>query len=274
MSKKALCIGINDYPGTHMDLKGCINDANDWTKTLTDHNFSVNTLLNEQATKAAMIEAMSTLINGAEPGDSLVITYSGHGTYQPDTDNDESDGLDEALCPYDLQTNGSALTDDEIHEIFNQRKDGVQLVFISDSCHSGTVNRAAPAEPDVDTARPRFMPMGNWLPENRLPTKRGNLLSSIGASFGLSAFHSAVIKRQGDLLISGCQEGANNFSYDASIKDRHNGVFTYYALKTLEPGMSYTEWHRAISDYLPSASFPQTPQIVGNSDARKRKVFS
>ena len=30
MSKKALCIGINDYPGTQNDLSGCVNDANDW----------------------------------------------------------------------------------------------------------------------------------------------------------------------------------------------------------------------------------------------------
>ena len=30
MGKKALCIGINDYPGTGMDLRGCVNDADDW----------------------------------------------------------------------------------------------------------------------------------------------------------------------------------------------------------------------------------------------------
>ena len=30
MANKALCIGINNYPGTHMDLQGCVNDAEDW----------------------------------------------------------------------------------------------------------------------------------------------------------------------------------------------------------------------------------------------------
>ena len=30
MTKKALCIGINDYPGTDSDLQGCVNDATDW----------------------------------------------------------------------------------------------------------------------------------------------------------------------------------------------------------------------------------------------------
>ena len=104
MAKNALCIGINDYPGTHMDLKGCVNDAEDWKKTLAGYGYSVSTLHNEQATKAAMIEAMSELINQARQGDKLIITYSGHGTYQPDTDGDESDNLDEALCPFDIQT--------------------------------------------------------------------------------------------------------------------------------------------------------------------------
>ena len=161
MAKKALCIGINNYPGTQMDLKGCVNDANDWEATLSARGFSVNKLLDGQATKAAMVTAMSNLISKAAKNDSLVITFSGHGTYQPDTDGDEVDGLDEGLCPYDLQTNGAALIDDEIKVLFAARKPGVRIVLISDSCHSGTVTRAAKAEPDADT-RPRFMPMGNF----------------------------------------------------------------------------------------------------------------
>jgi len=31
MAKLALCIGINDYPGTVNDLSGCVNDAQDWS---------------------------------------------------------------------------------------------------------------------------------------------------------------------------------------------------------------------------------------------------
>ena len=32
--KKAVCIGINNYPGTSNDLQGCVNDANDWCALL------------------------------------------------------------------------------------------------------------------------------------------------------------------------------------------------------------------------------------------------
>lgn len=276
MAKKALCIGINNYPGTHMDLQGCVNDANDWAGELTARGFKVSKLLDDQATKAAMIKAMEELIGKGAKGDTLVITFSGHGTYQPDTDGDEADGLDEALCPYDLQTKGEALTDDEIRNLFLSRKAGVRIVLLSDSCHSGTVTRAAKAEKDADT-RPRFMPMGNWLPEKLLPKDRaGKVATTMVGATGSTPFLGAYSNKLGDLLISGCKEGPNNYSYDARINGRFNGAFTYYALKALKgqkPGASYADWHKAIAKYLPSASYPQAPQIVGSTTARKGKIF-
>ena len=41
MTKRALCIGINDYPGTGSDLAGCVNDANDWGDALQGRGFEV-----------------------------------------------------------------------------------------------------------------------------------------------------------------------------------------------------------------------------------------
>ncbi|MBN8464505.1 MAG: caspase family protein [Dechloromonas sp.] len=277
MAKNALCIGINNYPGTHMDLQGCVNDANDWAAALAARGFKVAKLLDGQATKAAMVKAMNELIGTADKGDSLVITFSGHGTYQPDEDGDEADGLDEALCPYDLQTNGAALVDDEIRAIFGARKAGVRLVLISDSCHSGTVTRAAKAEKDADT-RPRFMPMGNWLPAKLLPKDRaGKPATTMVAPAGTSPLLGAYSNKLGDLLLSGCKEGPNNYSYDARIAGRFNGAFTHYALKALKAlkeGATYADWHKAIVKYLPSASYPQSPQILGSEGARKGKVLA
>ena len=280
MSKRALCMGINNYPGTHMDLRGCVNDANDWAAELTARGFAVNKLIDSQATKAAMISGISSLIGSAVSGDVVVITYSGHGTYVPDTNGDEADGLDEALCPYDLQTNGAALLDDEIHALFSARKAGVRLVLISDSCHSGTVTRNAAPDPDAEDApRPRFMPMGNWLPADRLPRGiSGKPLPTVPVTSGASPFAGALSRQSGDLLLAGCKEGPNNFSYDARISGRPCGAFTYYALKalkTLPAGATYADWQAKINpQFLPSASYPKRPQIVGREDARQRKIFS
>ena len=91
-------------------------------------------------------------------------------------------------------------------------------------------------------------------------------------------FANALSRGEGDLLLSGCKEGANNFSYDARIKGRPTGAFTYYALKalkTLKPDATYADWHAAINPtHLPSVSYPQSPQIVGSAEARRYKIFT
>jgi metacaspase-1 len=274
MTKKALCIGINDYPGTDMDLQGCVNDSSDWAAVLTARGFNVTRLIDAEATKDRMVAAIQGLIGGASSGDSLVITYSGHGTYVPDESGDESDGYDEALCPHDI-AQGHALIDDEIHQLFEARKAGVRIVLISDSCHSGTVTRAAPDDPGVEGLRPRFLPMGNWLPKGKLPkTARGETSAKVSVNPSVSAFLPALSR--GDLLMAGCEEGPNHFSYDAKIAGRANGAYTYYALKAfkgLGSGATYSEWYKAIREFLPSASYPQSPQIFGSPTAKNYKVF-
>ena len=161
MTKRALCIGINDYPGTGSDLSGCVNDAKDWAGMLTGRGFEVTTMLDKDATKAKMAGAMTELVRGAGYGDLAVITYSGHGTWVPDQDGDEADQRDEALCPYDINR-GNFLVDDELYDIFQQRQRGARIVFISDSCHSGTVSRMAPPIGD-NPVRVRFLPPETFL---------------------------------------------------------------------------------------------------------------
>jgi len=278
MPKKALCIGINDYPGTDMDLSGCVNDAEDWSTALSTRGFSVQKLTDAQATKGALVQAIRSLVQGAASGDSVVITFSGHGTYAPDENGDEPDGLDEGLCPYDIKQ-GNVLIDDEIHQLFAQRAPSVRILLISDSCHSGTVIRAAAADPDAEGARPRFLPMGAWLPEAKLPrAASGKPATQVALTSALSPWAGALaLTGGGDLLISGCAEGPNNFSYDARIAGRPTGAFTYYAhkaLKTLPAGATYADWHAEIRTFLPSASYPQTPQLFGSKAARKNRVFA
>jgi hypothetical protein len=263
MTTKALCIGINDYPGTSNDLSGCVNDARDWSSELTGRGFSVRLMLDKEATRAAMVEAISSLITTAVKGDTLFITYSGHGTWVPDSSGDEPDGRDEALCPYDLATAG-ALLDDDIHALFAQRPAGVRIVLISDSCHSGSVTRGQEEDIDPGMPRIRFMPPEAWMPRDQLPPAR---LSSTIPRAGFT-------RAGGDLLLAGCQD--TEYSWDTSFRGRPNGAFTYYALKTLHETKpkNYEAWFNAIRTYLPSTRLPQSPQIFGTRTARRFKVFA
>ena len=265
MSKKALCIGINDYPGTQNDLSGCVNDATDWAAALAARGFAVTRLLDSQATKAAMVSAMTDLIGGAAKGDSIIITYSGHGTWVPDQNGDEPDGRDEGLCPWDIGS-GNVLLDDEIAPIFTHHATGVRVVLISDSCHSGSVTRGNSLDLDPGLPRARFLPPEAWMKAADLPAPR---VARLPTSGGLS-------RSGGDLLLAGCTD--SQFSWDTRFKGRPNGAFTYYALKalaSLPASASYQDWFKKITPgFLPTNQLPQNPQIFGTRTARSWKVFS
>jgi len=262
MAIKALCIGINDYPGTSNDLSGCVNDAKDWSHELTQRGFKVQQLVDKAATRAAMINSISSLIQTGNKGDTIVITYSGHGTWVPDKNGDEPDGRDEALCPYDLSTSG-ALLDDDIHAIFQERPAGMRIILISDSCHSGSVTRGKEEDLDPGLPRVRFMPLEAWMPQADLPP----------AQLRVAIPRGGFTRTGGDLLLAGCQD--TEYSWDTNFKGRPNGAFTYYALKALREAKpkTYEAWFQTIRTYLPSTRLPQSPQLFGTRTARRFKVF-
>jgi hypothetical protein len=254
--KYALCIGINDYPGTGSDLAGCVNDAQDWAEELTKRGFDTELMLDGQATGEAIRAGIRGKLAQAGSGDTVVITYSGHGTWVRDDNGDEPDGRDEALCPHDIFTNGPLL-DDELYDILCERERGTRVVLISDSCHSGTVARMAPSlRESADTVR--FLPPAVFLtPEEAArAAKMPRVL--------------AGRPRHAALLMSGCQD--LEYSYDAHFGGRPNGAFTYVALAALRglpPEATYKDWMAAIAKQLPSQDYPQTPGLDGSSSQRR-----
>jgi uncharacterized caspase-like protein len=270
MTLRALCIGINDYPGTGSDLAGCINDASDWAAALRKRGFEVATLRDRQATGAAIRKAIRDLLAHSRPGDLALVQFSGHGSFVPDEDGDEPDGTDECLCPHDVKRKGP-ITDDELFELFSARPAGVKVVMISDSCHSGTVARFAPISTPASTAgrsaprrTVRFLPPGAFLSRReaaRLGARR-------------AARRSSPPGRYAGLLLAGCQD--TEYSYDAYFKGRPNGAFTFVALRalaTLKKDASYREWYKAIRKDLPSRQYPQTPNLYGLSSMKAWKVL-
>lgn len=269
--KRSLHIGINDYPGTGSDLSGCVNDANDWRETLEARGFQTTSLLDSEASKSNMVEAISKIVGDTGRDDIAVITYSGHGTWVPDEDDDEVDGRDEALCPHDI-TQGQILTDDELYEIFSERKRGARIIVISDSCHSGTVTRACNFMPGTESDSWNFQKIRFLAPEfyirgDEVRLRRARRVEKIKASGKIRA--AAV-------LLSGCKD--DEYSYDAWFNERPNGAFTYAALQTLKSlpdTATYRGWHREIRKILPHVNYPQTPQLSGSWRQRtKWRVFA
>jgi hypothetical protein len=271
MKRIALCIGINDYPGTNSDLAGCVNDARDWAQALRAKGFDVATLTDRRATGKGMRSAMHATLGAARAGDQVVIQYSGHGSYVPDEDGDEPDGTDECLCPYDIDANGP-ITDDELFELYSARERDVKLLVISDSCHSGSVARFAPIT-TPPTLRGRGAPQRKvrFLPPETFLSRRE--LATLGTRRATRT--SSPPGRYAALLMAGCQD--TEYSYDAYFQGRPNGAFSFVALRALaklKSGATYAAWFKAVRRALPSQQYPQSPNLFGSSTMKRWKVFA
>jgi hypothetical protein len=209
-----------------------------------------------------VLSALNELVGAGQPGDSLVFTFSGHGSWIPDPDGEEADQRDEMLCPYDISDN-KYLLDDDLAAAFGKKADGVRLFFISDSCHSGTVSRLAPPlVPDAATLipRPRFLPPFQFVREPAVRRK-------IDLVANLSPGGRPTRQKYPALLLAGCRD--TEFSYDANFQNRPNGAFTFFALRALQADPSTPrKWMRQIRESLPSSIHPQTPQIYGTGAAK------
>ena len=113
---------------------------------------NVKKLVNQQATKAAIVDAFKLLASQSERGDIVYIHFSGHGQQMKDVHNDEKDGLDECWIPYDAYRNPCEkdggekhLTDDEVNYYLNAIRDKIgdagKMLVVIDACHSGDATR-------------------------------------------------------------------------------------------------------------------------------------
>lgn len=144
-------VGVNQAQpsfGVH-PLLGCHNDAQAMFQIATDRGFEATPpFLDEMATfanvKAAIIDAATRL----EAGDIFLFTFAGHGSIRPTSPALEIDSQDETILLHDC-----ILIDNYLRlSLWPEFKEGVRILGIADSCHSGTVLASAPG--DIEPAPP------------------------------------------------------------------------------------------------------------------------
>jgi len=143
---RALIIGINEYE--IQPLNGCVTDAENMERVVEEvwgyKASQIKVLFDKEATREAILDAFDNwLIRDTRSGDRVFFYYSGHGTQVDDGDGDEDDGQDEAFCPVDCPTaiEKNAITDDEMNKKLKALSNR-QVIFVTDSCHSGTSTRS------------------------------------------------------------------------------------------------------------------------------------
>ena len=152
---RGLVIGIDAYAEL-ADLGGAVNDARDVARSLSAIGVQDLVVLEDDAATRARIEdEWVGLMRRAEPGDTLVLTYAGHGGQEPErVPGNESDERDELLLLGGFRKEGPGtrerIFDDELNQWFLEAGErGLRVVFVADSCHSGTLTRS------VDRRAPR-----------------------------------------------------------------------------------------------------------------------
>lgn len=231
-----------DWPdGWDGPLEGCHADAEAMCAIAEKQGFDTTLLLSEEATADRVISEMRRAAEKLSAGDTFLVTFAGHGGQIPDVtgdeaEDDEFDTWDETWCLYDRH-----FIDDELAVRYSEFKPGVNIVVLSDSCHSGTVLRDTNRDAEPPKPGARTMPRGTVhacyfarkkeyddLQKDLPPIDR----ESIGSK---------------QLLISACQE--NEIAGDGDP----NGQFTGVVLKVWNDGAfdgTYREFHAQIIDEL------------------------
>jgi hypothetical protein len=245
--KKALLIGIN-YINTQNELSGCINDATNIHRFLTTNNFFDNnsiTLMNDYEdgelypTKKNILKQFDNLVKFAKKYKTgtvyLFISFSGHGYYVEDTNGDESDGRDEALCPVDSYKSGY-ITDDTIKsKLVDKLGENVKLVMLVDACHSGTI---------VDLKY-------NY--------------SILNTNKNCHIYNKIEDSKCDVIVISGCSDDQTSADgliiHNSLSKFEYQGAMTAAFLDSYKYGISYVKLIINMSSWLHNYKYTQFPQL-------------
>ena len=243
-------IGLNyvdpdRYDGWDGELVACEYDAKDMAALAKARGFKPSMLLGAKATAKAVTTAIRKAAESLKSGDTLFVSYSGHGGQVEDLNSDEGrygdarDRKDETWCLFDRE-----LVDDELAALWAGFKKGVRILVLADCCHSGSTTREVPKKPK---GRVRLMPPSTAA---RVYEKHKALYDAIQSS--LTGSEEEQIKAT-VLLISGCMD--NQLSSDGDF----NGLFTETLKEVWDNGSfsgGYRSFRNKIVSRMPAEQTP------------------
>lgn len=260
-ARRAICVGIDRYPTA--PLGGCVADARLWADTLVRLGFERPVmLLDEQATRNAILDSLARLIGEGRSGDVLVFQFSGHGTRVPDLDGDEiQDSKDEAFCPFDFAT-GALLIDDDVAEVFSRIPEGVNVTCFFDCCHSATNTRLAGGRqklPSGPSVKARFLVATPALEQAHAAFRKQRGPARAGAR---------TEEQMREINFAACQ------SDQVALESQGQGEFTRRATRILSAGIEGLT-HAAFQQRVEAAFEPgaQRPFLHCADEARSRALL-
>ncbi|MEX0286130.1 MAG: caspase family protein [Paracoccaceae bacterium] len=291
----ALLIGASTYDNLDERywLKGPSNDVDLIRTYLTETSpvpFSTDNVFvladglegSEKPTLAAIREEFARLAEVAGEGDFVYLHFSGHGTQAPALNPEtELDGLDELFLPVDIgpwnDTVGAVengLVDDEIGELIGAiRAKGASVWAVFDSCHSGTVTRAAP-DGDDDTRLRKLDTAALGVPEDAMLDAEANSRALPDPRQRGESPAGEALAGSGGQFVAFYAAQTNETTPEKRLPRgkpgrRSQGVFTYTIFETLaeSPGLTYRQLgQEVLRKYLVNNLAMSTPMFEGDLD--------
>ena len=282
----SLLVGIDRYAANSVrpisTLQGCANDINAIETYLQSQIAGEwilrqpKKLINEQATRQAVIDGFQQYLTQADSDDVALFYYSGHGGQEKAPEEFrhlEPDGLDETLVCYDSRTPGNNdLADKELRYLLAQvAEKNPRIIVILDCCHSGSGTRN--------------IPQGVRLaPEDTRERDLSSFIFAKDATFNnfLLTFDRVDKKKTGlklpkgkHILLAACRD----FQYAKEYRgddDQTRGVFSYFLLKSLEQtngSLSYLDLARNIEALIKGNVRDQVPQLEATNPEDLKELF-
>lgn len=223
----------------------------------------VQTLINEKATKEAIVSAFRQLASHAAVGDVVYVHFSGHGQQMKDVHNDETDGLDECWIPYDAYRSACEkdwgekhLTDDEVNHYLNLIRDRVgnsgKILVVIDACHSGDATRGDEEEV-VRGVKEVFAAVKSYFWGDKANERK------------IEVYPQATRRQERWITLSACESGQVNTEMTVPMV----GKLTYALYCQLEAseGMGNNEFYRQIKRFINAntRNRPQRPVMTGDT---------
>ena len=157
---RALVIGVNAYQ-FETPLAGAVNDADSVAAAVAPLAASVTRLTDGQVRRQAVLDALNTALKASARGDTLLITYSGHGGRERVRATAETPtGYREFWVMADFNRRTAEGTTHRVLSteigvwLERARAAGVRVVLLADHCYAGKIYRSI----GVDTGNIRSIP--------------------------------------------------------------------------------------------------------------------
>lgn len=210
----------------------------------------IHVLRGPEATREAVGTLLAETTRALQPGHTLFVTFSGHGSRVLDLNDDEWDGWDETWCLHDKD-----LIDDDLAGYWRQLPDGGRAVVVSDSCFAGGTGKPAPPRMNPDDP---FDLAPRWRPRGTGPGRARGVKQSADSSA------TSVVRTPSHT--DGIR--ASVLWLAAASEDRHGqeGVYMPRLLEVWNGGGfrgSYSDLHLAVSARVNRKvqDLPQEPQL-------------